>query len=59
MAVALQQAEGSARLEPWQIDEDFARLARLTDRIGTSADLADVLSPLLGMLLRPRQEAVA
>ena len=38
---------------------DPTRLARLTDRIGTSADLADVLSPLLGMLLRTRQEAVA
>ena len=38
---------------------DPTRIVRLMDRIGTSPELADVLSPLLGTLLRTRQEAVA
>ena len=38
---------------------DPTRSAALTDRIASSADLADVLSPLLGMLLRAEREAAA
>jgi type IV pilus assembly protein PilM len=38
---------------------DPTRSAALTDRIVSKADLADVLSPLLGMLLRAEREAAA
>jgi hypothetical protein len=36
---------------------DPTRIAAVTDRIGSSEDLADVLSPLVGMLLRTEREA--
>jgi type IV pilus assembly protein PilM len=38
---------------------DPTRSAVLTDRIGVTPDLADTLSPLIGMLLRAQHEAVA
>jgi hypothetical protein len=38
---------------------DPTQAAGLTDRIGATADLMDVLAPLVGMLLRTRQEAIA
>jgi Tfp pilus assembly PilM family ATPase len=38
---------------------DPTRLVTLTDRITTTPDVADVLSPLLGMLLRAQREAAA
>jgi len=38
---------------------DPTRTAALTDRISTNADLSDILSPLLGMLLRAQREAAA
>lgn len=37
---------------------DPTQAATLTDRIGTTPDLLDVLAPLVGMLLRTRQEVV-
>jgi hypothetical protein len=38
---------------------DPTRLAALTDRITATPDLADTLSPLVGMLLRTQREAAA
>jgi type IV pilus assembly protein PilM len=38
---------------------DPTRTAALTDRITSNSDLADILSPLLGMLLRAQREMVA
>jgi type IV pilus assembly protein PilM len=38
---------------------DPTRIVPIADRIGASADLGDVLTPLLGMLMRTRAEAVA
>ena len=37
---------------------DPTQAVTLTDRIGATADLMDILAPLVGMLLRTRQEAV-
>ena len=38
---------------------DPTRTAALTDRISVTSDLMDVLAPLVGMMLRSRQERAA